>query len=229
MDEITRGYYDGAYAETNYAGARGRFTNFYHRMLERPFGPEEHLSRVIEVGSGHCEHVRFVRHSFDEYLMTDLTDHTYNPLGGRQDDRVRFETADAQDLHHGDGSFDRLVCTCVLHHLSDPDRALKEWRRVVKPGGSISIYLPCDPGMLYRAARWGTTHRYQRKLERQGKLNDHLYLWAREHPNHVLGLRQLIRANFRADRVARTVFPLPVLSWNWNLFEVYRIRVSSAD
>lgn len=227
MDESSRAYYDSAYAEANYAGTRGRAINFAHRMLERPFGPGDHFSRVIEVGSGHGEHIGFVRHGFDEYVMTDLNDHVHSLPGRPQDAGVRSEIADAQALHHADASFDRLVCApCLLHHLPDADRALKEWRRVVRPGGTISIYLPSDPGMLYRAVRWGTTHRYQRKLEREGRLKDHLYLWAREHPNHVLGLRQLIRVNFAKDGVDRKVFPFPMLSWNWNFFEVYRIRVA---
>jgi SAM-dependent methyltransferase len=122
-----------------------------------------------------------------------------------------------------------LVCTCLLHHLPQADSALKEWRRVVRVGGTLSLYLPCDPGMLYRAARWGTTHRYQRKLERAGRLDDHLYLWAREHPNHVLGLRQLIRVNFACDYVRRRIFPFPWLSWNFNFYEIYDIRIAAAS
>jgi hypothetical protein len=37
--------------------------------------------------------------------------------------------------------------------LPDPVSALKEWNRVVRPDGLISIVLPCDPGLAWRAGR----------------------------------------------------------------------------
>ena len=128
-------------------------------------------------------------------------------------------------LVYADDSVDRLICTCVLHHLAEPDAALSEWFRVVRPGGVVTIYLPYDPGMAYRWVRWFTTHRAQRRLERQGELDDHLYMWAREHRNHVLGLKQLIRHHAAGHDVQAHRWPLPALSWNFNLYEIQHITV----
>jgi SAM-dependent methyltransferase len=49
------------------------------------------------------------------------------------------------DLHRmplADGSVDAVVCTGVLEHVDDPDRAVNELRRVLKPGGRIYVSLP---------------------------------------------------------------------------------------
>ena len=127
MDRTTRDYYDKAYVETNYEGAGGFATALYHRALERPYGPRAHFRRVIEVGSGHGEHLKYVRHSFDEYLMTDLEAHGSVETGhGNAPGLVRFEVADAESSTQEDVSFDRLVCTCLLHHLPHADGACQK-------------------------------------------------------------------------------------------------------
>ena len=38
-----------------------------------------------------------------------------------------------------DGSIDLIHCAGVLHHLPDPAVALREWRRLLKPGGRVQV------------------------------------------------------------------------------------------
>jgi ubiquinone/menaquinone biosynthesis C-methylase UbiE len=52
---------------------------------------------------------------------------------------VRFERADVYELPFPDGTFDAAFAHAVLQHLDDPRRALKEMRRVLKPGGVAGI------------------------------------------------------------------------------------------
>jgi len=222
-------YYERCYDDANYSGLNGRFHAFYHAAIERPFGPATHFGQVIEVGCARAHHLPFVRHRFDRYLMTDL--HPNEPqldeviLRWQGPGVLGYERQDASAIDHPDNTFDRLISTCVLHHLDDPDAALAEWFRVVRPGGEISIYLPYDPGMAYRWVRWCTTHRVQRRLERRGQLEDHLYMWAREHRNHVLALKQLIRHHAAGHQTASRRYPFPLLTWNANLYEILHITV----
>lgn len=53
--------------------------------------------------------------------------------------RVRFLVTDAEDLAFKDGSFDRVVATCVFCSVPDPVRGLREARRVLRPGGQIIL------------------------------------------------------------------------------------------
>ncbi len=55
---------------------------------------------------------------------------------------VRFEIGNAYDLAYPDASFDAAFAYAVLEHLRDPLQALREMRRVLKPGGVLGI---CDP------------------------------------------------------------------------------------
>ena len=72
---------------------------------------------------------------------------------------VRFEVGDVYGLAFDDGSFDIVHAHQVLQHLSDPIAALREMRRVRRPGGIVAArdsdyaamtWFPADP----RLDRW---------------------------------------------------------------------------
>lgn len=50
---------------------------------------------------------------------------------------VRFQQADIFSLPFADGAFDGIVVCFVLEHLSSPEQALLELKRVLKPGGTL--------------------------------------------------------------------------------------------
>ena len=52
---------------------------------------------------------------------------------------VVVEQADITDLHYADDSFDAVVAGNVIHLLPEPGDALKEIKRVVRPGGTIIV------------------------------------------------------------------------------------------
>ena len=60
----------------------------------------------------------------------------------------RLDVASVCDL---DMSFDQVVCTGVLHHLSDPVKALNALRTVLKPGGAmqVMVYAPYGRAGIY--------------------------------------------------------------------------------
>ena len=58
-----------------------------------------------------------------------------------QDDRVSFETADAQALPDTADRYDAVVSGLVLNFIPQPDLAVSEMMRVVKPGGVAAAYV----------------------------------------------------------------------------------------
>jgi ubiquinone/menaquinone biosynthesis C-methylase UbiE len=74
-------------------------------------------------------------------------------------DNVRFAVGDIYALDEPDGTYDIVHAHQVLQHLSDPVRALRELRRVLRPDGLLAvrdsdyagfIWAPPDP----RLTRW---------------------------------------------------------------------------
>ena len=53
--------------------------------------------------------------------------------------RLEFREGDGTALEMKDGSLDWVWCGDVLHHILDTDKALSEFRRVVRPGGRVVI------------------------------------------------------------------------------------------
>jgi len=52
---------------------------------------------------------------------------------------VRFMEGDVENLEFEDGSFDCVTARHVLWTMAHPEKAVKEWVRMVKPGGKIVI------------------------------------------------------------------------------------------
>jgi phosphatidylethanolamine/phosphatidyl-N-methylethanolamine N-methyltransferase len=211
-------FYREMYGELVGGGAVGVFHRLTHRSLERPYGPADSFPRVIELGSGSGEHFPFVRHSFEAYIMADLREPPEMP----NDPRISFVEADVHALPVESDSQDRLIATCLLHHLAEPFQALEEMRRVVRPGGALSIMIVSDPGIAYRAIqRMSSGRRY-----RKSGFDDWRALHAMEHRNHAWSLQQLIKYAFRNDELQGRGFPIPIASiWNFNLFSVYQVRL----
>jgi SAM-dependent methyltransferase len=57
------------------------------------------------------------------------------------DSRVRFEVGDAADLPLPSGTADAVVSGLVLNFLPDRVAALADWRRVLRPGGVLGVYV----------------------------------------------------------------------------------------
>jgi SAM-dependent methyltransferase len=58
-----------------------------------------------------------------------------------QDRRAAFELGDAQALPFGKDRFDVAVSGLVLNFVPDPQRMVAEMGRVVRPGGTIALYV----------------------------------------------------------------------------------------
>lgn len=218
MDEEKRWLAEG-YLRCYYTGWLRFGWGIVHRLMEREFTSTLHLTSIIELGSGHGQHFPFVRHGFKSYWMTDIAPDLLPQQN--LDPRVTTGVIDAGDLESiPSESFDRLIATCLLVHLADPLAALHSWRRIVKPGGWLTIYVPAEPSLANRVIRrwfiWPRARRY-------GSKDPELIMYL-GHKIHYPAMRTFIRQIFRNDLVRRQRFPLKILPWNLSLFEIYQIQ-----
>ncbi|MCB8821405.1 class I SAM-dependent methyltransferase [Microvirga rosea] len=54
--------------------------------------------------------------------------------------RARFILSDAENTRELDGSYDAVVCRHLVWTLTDPEAALQDWYRVLRPGGRVLIF-----------------------------------------------------------------------------------------
>jgi demethylmenaquinone methyltransferase / 2-methoxy-6-polyprenyl-1,4-benzoquinol methylase len=67
---------------------------------------------------------------------------------------IAFTAADAQQMPFADNTFDCLVNGFLLRNLSDLDGALREFRRVLKPGGRLVCLDLTHPPRALRPLFW---------------------------------------------------------------------------
>ena len=209
------------YESSNYgAGATGYFLGKSHEWLESSFAPDEEFGRVLEVGAGTGVHLRYVRHRFAHYVLSDGSEEMLRQVRVPAERAGCVETclADARKLDFASDSFDRLIATHVLEHLERPWEVLREWYRVVKPGGLISVLLPCDPGLGWRLGRYLVA---RPRFLRAGIEYD--YWMAREHINPINNLVSLLRYYFPEREESWA--PLRIPSIDLNLFYLAHLRV----
>lgn len=216
-------YFSEAYQDVMYTGVIGFYSRLVHRIMDRPFKGTR-TPVVLEVGAGAGQHAPYTSTYFDTYYQSDISP-TLVDQQSPQDSRVVPIVANAEDLSDFENnSVDRVVATCLLAHLDRPEKALEEWRRVVKPGGTISIYLPSEPGILLRFLRHVAV---APKSKRNGQ--DHLAVVYRDHRNHYPGMKQMVRTVFGRDKVVRKRFPTRWLGWNLSLFEIVHVTVKKTE
>lgn len=62
-------------------------------------------------------------------------------------DNVTFQEMDADALGFADETFDVVTCVCTLMFSPEPERAISEIRRVLKPGGRFGIVVWDEPSV----------------------------------------------------------------------------------
>ncbi|GAB4056477.1 class I SAM-dependent methyltransferase [Catellatospora paridis] len=92
---------------------------------------------VLEVGAGTGKLWTHVDHAGLDLTLTDFSPAMCEQLRTVPGTHVR--QCDATELPFADASFDAVVANHMLYHLDDPAAALREFRRVLRPGGKVAV------------------------------------------------------------------------------------------
>lgn len=112
------------------------------RLIDTPL---PHAPVIVDAGCGQGISFRLLADAFKPRRLIGVDFHAPSlALAARAADACRAQIADI-DLLHGDcaklplpdASADIVFCHQTFHHLVEQDRALAEFRRVLKPGGLL--------------------------------------------------------------------------------------------
>jgi ubiquinone/menaquinone biosynthesis C-methylase UbiE len=105
----------------------------------------QHGQTILDAGAGelqysiYCDHLKYTSQDFGEY------DGAGNNLGLQTNFRDNSKLDIKSDIVHipvDDASFDNLLCIEVLEHVPYPIKAIKEFSRILKPGGNLILTAP---------------------------------------------------------------------------------------
>lgn len=124
--------------------------------------------RVLEVGSGLGILAAAVAARGAEVVGVERSPEQL--AAARRTPNVTLVEGDAHALQFPDASFDLVYARYVLEHVSDPQRVLREMRRVARPGARVAAcendisLMRLDPPCPAFDAAWQALARYQETL-----------------------------------------------------------------
>lgn len=106
-------------------------------------------AKVLDFGAGTCWLTRLLAMLGCEVTAVDVSRKALeigeqlirsDPIGPQL--KVDFTALDSPDLPFADGTFDRVICFDALHHVPSQEYAIREFARVLKPGGIAALHEP---------------------------------------------------------------------------------------
>jgi SAM-dependent methyltransferase len=102
-------------------------------------------SRILDAGAGECQFSRFCDHL--TYVSQDFAQYDGRgdsgalQMGSWCQDGLDI-VGDITEIPEEDASFDAIMCVEVLEHLPDPLAAIREFSRLLRPGGTLVLTAP---------------------------------------------------------------------------------------
>ncbi len=135
--------------------------NRIHDRVVADCGARHLRGRIVDIGCGTKPYAA----ALSSYVQAHIgVDHAASPH-----DRAKVDLlGTAYDIPSGPGTFDGAICTAVLEHLEEPEKAIRECHRVLKPGG-IAIYsvpfiwhLHEEPRDFFRFSKYGLRYLFEK-------------------------------------------------------------------
>lgn len=143
--EVLKRYYHDVHAQEGYTPSEPFLFELHDAMLRRlerlwrkhvPRG-----GRVLDAGCGRSLFTE-VRPDWPFRIVAGDVDYDLVASRKREFPAVRWFLSHADVLPFRDASFDALFAGELIEHLDDPTRGLREFRRVLRPGGRLILTTP---------------------------------------------------------------------------------------
>ena len=117
--------------------------------------------RLLDIGCGEKPYAEMLKPYVAEYIGLDHENTLH--------DKSKIDLfGTAYNIPIENGYFDTVLCTAVLEHLEEPDKAIKEANRVPKKGGYAIYTVPLfwhlheEPRDFYRYTKYGLKYLFEK-------------------------------------------------------------------
>ena len=110
---------------------------------------------VLDAGAGHCPYASLFSHVIYETADFCKVDKAYGGIN---------YVCDLSQIPVAENKYDMVICTQTLEHIPEPKKVLKEFYRILKPGGKLLLSVPLFyeeheiPFDYYRYTQFGLQH-----------------------------------------------------------------------
>jgi len=117
--------------------------------------------KLLDIGCAEKPYEKMTKSYITQYIGVDHKE-TFHDKSNID----RFGTA--YDIPAKDGEFDTALCTAVLEHLEEPDKAIKEVNRILKKAGYAIYTVPLfwhlheEPRDFYRYTKYGLKYLFEK-------------------------------------------------------------------
>lgn len=178
------GHYDGvAGALTKVTGVLTGHEALAGRLIRPGQFDVRGCKSILDAACGNGRYSKYIlKHADDDARLTcfDLSPQMLHRAAHTlKNDRASYAVADMTKLPYADQSFDAAVCGWALEHLSDPRPGLKEFARVLQPGGKFLLLCTEDTFTGAMCSRLWHCRTYNRKELREVCQEEGLH-WEKE-------------------------------------------------
>ena len=132
MDKNVWSFYAPIYEKA--MRADGKLYEFMYSRIPQVIEGKE----VLEIATGPGLLAKHVAYAAKRMIATDYAEGMIREAKkGTCPENLTFEVADATALPYPDASFDVVLIANALHVMPEPEAALREIRRVLRPGGIL--------------------------------------------------------------------------------------------
>ncbi|MBL1140649.1 MAG: class I SAM-dependent methyltransferase [Proteobacteria bacterium] len=113
--------------------------------------------KILDIGCGNARDIAYILEQGAEIIGIDISEGMI--LEAKKDleklgyKNVTLEVGDATNLAYADNQFDKVLCSEVIEHIPNADKALNEMWRILKPGGHLILSTP-NPNSWYGFDRY---------------------------------------------------------------------------
>lgn len=113
--------------------------------------------KILDIGCGNARDLAIIATTGAQVVGVDIAEGMVS--AARQElvklgiENVLLRVGDATQLDFADGEFDKVLCSEVIEHIPDAEKALAEIWRVLKPGGMLVLSTP-NPKSWYGFDRY---------------------------------------------------------------------------